>query len=171
MKSQTRRPAMRAPPMRQPTAAPAIVPAFDGQGVGVHDEVGLIVGLEVVEDVDEEVCEGAEVDAVVEALDVVVAVDVEEVGVAKFSTRIGICTREIVVGKLDTKVGTPAWLIATVALTWVPVRLARPGIVTLIAGLDTLNVIVKGYSKISDDIFTRQDTTDLVDSLKAILSA
>jgi hypothetical protein len=53
MKSQTRKPPMRIPPMRQPTAAPAIALVLDcGPGVGA--EVALAVELENVD------CEGAE---------------------------------------------------------------------------------------------------------------
>ena len=46
---------MRAPPMRQPTAAPAIAPTFDGPGVALATE------LEDVEDVGEVACGGVEV--------------------------------------------------------------------------------------------------------------
>jgi hypothetical protein len=60
MKSQIRRLAMRAPPMRQPTAVPAIAPVFDC-GPGVVVEVAPDVELENVEDVGEAGCEGAEV--------------------------------------------------------------------------------------------------------------
>ncbi len=57
---------MRAPPMRQPTAAPAMAPVLDcGPGVGV--EVVLAAELETVEDADEAGCGGAEVGEVGEA--------------------------------------------------------------------------------------------------------
>jgi hypothetical protein len=73
-----------------------MAPAFDGQGMGVNGEVGLVVGLEVVKDFDGGFCEDAEVDALVEVLDVVAAVDVEEVDVVDIVTRAGTCTRVIV---------------------------------------------------------------------------
>ena len=60
MKSQIRRLAMRAPPMRQPTAAPAISPVLNcGPGVGV--EVAPGAGLENLEDVGEVSCEDVEI--------------------------------------------------------------------------------------------------------------
>jgi hypothetical protein len=60
MKSQIRRLAMRAPPMRPPTAAPAIAPVSDrGPGVGV--EAALVAELEDVEGANETACEDIEV--------------------------------------------------------------------------------------------------------------
>jgi hypothetical protein len=47
---------MRAPPTRQPTAAPTIAPVSDGPGV--PDGAVLIVELECVEDVGETSCDG-----------------------------------------------------------------------------------------------------------------
>jgi len=58
---------MRAPPMRQPTAAPAIAPVLDG-GPGVCVEVALVAELETVEDV-EVACEDVEVCKVPRELD------------------------------------------------------------------------------------------------------
>jgi hypothetical protein len=85
MKSQIRRLAMRAPPMRPPTAAPAIAPVSDrGPGVGV--EVAPGAGLENLEDVGEVSCEGVEICEV--------RSDVVEVPVWRGSWIAGIVVRE-----------------------------------------------------------------------------
>jgi hypothetical protein len=95
MKSQTSRPAMRAPPTKQPTAAPAITPVFDGPGMG--DGVAPPVELGCVDELD---CWDAEACVFVEVLDALVVAELVA----------GICKR-----KIGTKVSGWLSVVSTVA--------------------------------------------------------
>jgi hypothetical protein len=166
---------MRAPPMKQPTAAPAIAPAFDGvvprvelEVVGELEFAGepeFVGGLGCWDVFVEGLMGGVEVDS----LEVVVAVGTGSSTRGIIVGGFGATSSTVVLyvnvfagpGPYNIEVVLTVTFVSTVAVTLVLSRVGIPGFVSVMIGLAPVSVVVTGprmgsrYSTTVVFIFTR----------------